>query len=227
MKRIWFLVLALSLGLNAGMLYVSLSHQGGKMGTERDKPGRDDKGNPGESERERQPERAPGDFEAVIRSHLDRMTRDLHLDGRQRSAIAAVHERLLPRINEQRREMDSIRVDVASQYARPTVEPLEFHRIVRRLSSAQARLDSLVTEAMLGEAAVLTFDQRQAYLREMPWGNPMPPRKQSVDQRQERPPDEERDRPRDNPPDRGRDQRWDNPPDKERDRPPREEPRAQ
>jgi Spy/CpxP family protein refolding chaperone len=194
MKRAWFLVFALSMGLNAGLLYVSLSHPGAGRGFDARSPARDEVGGPGGDRRE-QTNQPPGDFESVIRRHLDKMTRDLQLDGRQRSAIAKVHEGLLPRIISERRDMEALRRDVASRYAGPTVDGAEFRSLVKQISRRQTRLDSLVTEAMLGEAAYLTHDQRQRYVREMPWGGAMPTPERPADKRQENPPRGDGDRP--------------------------------
>ncbi|MBD3335844.1 MAG: periplasmic heavy metal sensor [Candidatus Eisenbacteria bacterium] len=169
MKRGWFFVLAFSLGLNAGLLYVTLAQRG----SERDvAPAREARGPLGERDDRAPP---PEGLARVIRDHLRRMTRDLDLDPQQRSAIAAIHEELLPRIAGQRREMRRLRGEVASLYAREEVTPAEFRAKVRQLSNAQARLDSLVTEAMLAEAALLTPEQRRRYVRHMPWGHPLPP----------------------------------------------------
>lgn len=194
MKRGWFLALALSLGLNAGLLYVTLSSRGGERAAGRGPGVGDEERGPGGTGRT-QPSRPADDFEAVIRHHLDRMTRDLHLDDRQRTSISAVHEAMLPRITAVRREMEVLRGEVAGQYARPTIDPREFRALVRKLSDAQARLDSLVTEAILGEAAALTFDQRERYLRQAPWGSQVLPAGEAPQDPQQKSPGETRDRP--------------------------------
>jgi Spy/CpxP family protein refolding chaperone len=160
MRRIWFLVIAVSVGLNAGLLIKS-------MGPGLEGPGR-----------EPAPGHLPGEghFESVVENHLRRMTESLELDDEQRSTIAAIHVRLMPRIAAERRAMGEMRRTIASLFASPEFNPEAFQALARELSEAQARLDSLVTEAMLGEAAVLSPEQRQKYVGEMPWGKPpMPP----------------------------------------------------
>jgi Spy/CpxP family protein refolding chaperone len=180
MKRIWFLIFALSMGLNAGLLYVSLSHRGAQGGQAQ----RSEESRPsGGADTERRAEQ-PEDTASVIRSHLDRMTHDLRLDTRQRSAIAAIHEDLLPRILAERAEMDSLRREVSVAYARPAIDPNAFRALVEKVSMAQTRIDSLVTEAMLREAAVLTHDQRQRYVEESPWGHPLAPPRREPEARQ-------------------------------------------
>jgi Spy/CpxP family protein refolding chaperone len=191
MKRIWFLAFALSLGINSGLLYVTLSHRGEEWTAERRPGARDQEGGASGTGRN-QTSRRPGDPESIILGHLDRMTRDLNLDDRQRSAIGALHEKLLPRIIAERHDMDSLRKEVTSQYAQSTINPSEFRALVHEVSRAQTRIDSLVTEAMLGEAAVLTYGQRQRYVQESPWGHPLAP--------PDRPPDEQQGRREEGPP---------------------------
>jgi Spy/CpxP family protein refolding chaperone len=199
MKRAWFLAFALSMGLNAGLLYVSLVHRGDGQGSGGRPPAREEPGEAGQ-DRQPQPGQPPGDFESVIRSHLDKMTRDLQLDDQQRSAIAKVHQGLLPRIVAERRDIEGLRREVASRYAGPTIDEAAFRSLVQQISQRQARLDSLVTEAMLGEAACLTPDQRQRYVREMPWGGPMPAPERPGEKRTENPPRRDDGQPAQGPP---------------------------
>ena len=71
--------------------------------------------------------------------------------------------------------MEDLRKALAGRFEGPEFDSAEFRALSSRLSEAQARLDTLVTEAMLGEAAVLTDEQRQKYAGEMPWGRRGPP----------------------------------------------------
>jgi len=158
MKRFWLLVLAVSVGLNGGLLYRILSQENAR-------PDRDHVARP--------PPPEP-DLESVLENHLRRMTASLGLDEQQRAAIETVHEKRLPGILAERRILDDLRREIANHYARPEIDSEEFLSLVRRLGEAQSRLDAHVTEAMLGEAAVLTFEQRKKYAREMPWGPPKP-----------------------------------------------------
>lgn len=160
MKRFWILALAVSVGLNAGLLYVVVLSKGEEG--HRPPPG---SGRP-----------PPGaHFEGVLDAHLRRMTESLGLDDQQRTTIAALHQTLLPKIREQHRTKDRLRRELAELYASPSFEPAAFRALVEQLGKAQRELDALVTEAMLGEAAVITTDQRRKYAREMPWANPLPP----------------------------------------------------
>ena len=199
MKRIWFLAFAVSLGLNAGLLYVTFSQKGEAPGSERPHRFRDAPGDPGRGQRER----PPGPLEdvgSIIEEHLGRMTRDLHLSEQQRSSIGKIHEELLPQVHAERRGMEKLRRTLASHYSRPTIDTSEFRALVDQLSTAQMRLDSLLAEVMLGEAALLTHEQRQRYVREMPWGHPVPPPNRPPQGPRGKPPDGPRDRPTEGPP---------------------------
>jgi Spy/CpxP family protein refolding chaperone len=150
MKRTWFLVLALSVGLNAGLVYMTVSSPGSAPGSNRPPP--------------------PGHFDTLLEDHLKKMTQSLGLAEKQRDAIAAIHRELLPKISEQHRAMEALRQAIATHYEGPDFDAAAFRKLARNLSEAQARLDALVTEAMLGEANLLRPDQRRKYAREMPWG---------------------------------------------------------
>jgi len=150
MKRIWFLVLAVSIGLNAGLLFMAQNRPGPAPGRHRPPP--------------------PGHFDARLDEHLRRMSKSLGLDETQRAGVEAVHRELLPKISEQHGRMEDLRKSIATHYEGPDFDPAKFRALAESLRETQARLDALVTEAMLGEAAVLTPDQRRKYAREMPWG---------------------------------------------------------
>ena len=148
MKRTWFLVLAVSLGLNAGLVYMTLAKR--SPGPHRPPP--------------------PGHFGTLLDDHLNKMTESLGLDEEQRSGIEAIHRELLPKISEQHRAMEDLRRAIADHYAGPEFDAANFKKLALGLSEAQAGLDALVSEAMLGEANLLTAEQRRKYAGEMPWG---------------------------------------------------------
>ncbi len=110
MKRFWILALAVSVGLNAGLLYVVVLSKGEEG--HRPPPG---SGRP-----------PPGaHFEGVLDAHLRRMTESLGLDDQQRTTIAALHQTLLPKIREQHRTKDRLRRELAELYASPSFEPAD------------------------------------------------------------------------------------------------------
>lgn len=171
MKRGWFLVLALSIGLNAGLLYSALSA-----------PPRDSSPTPQASPpflegADPGPVGAPGSpgspasevpLEAM-RVRLDHMTRSLGLDERQRMDMQHVLDETMPRIIAAREEVRQARRAVQTEYGADRLEPGRVHRAVRTMNTAQARLDSLVAETMLREIAVLGPEQLRRYRACLPW----------------------------------------------------------
>lgn len=162
MKRFWFLLLALSLGLNAGLLYVQLSG---------DRPAAEPPRGP------RHHGAGHDRFDDLAKNHVKRMIEGLDLNEDQAQRLEEVHRDLLPRLASASRESERLRRAVGDQYRSNNMEPERLRETVRRLNQAQAHLDSLVVEAVLAEAAILTPDQRERYARAMPWsrGGPPPP----------------------------------------------------
>ena len=158
MKRLPFLILALSLGLNAGLIYVSLSDRDAKH------PRAPAGGRPVHDH--------PRDPEALVAQHVQRMSDDLELSSEQQDTITARVLRWMPAILTQQRRVGDLRRSIIDLYVDEELDPGRFHVAVAQLSRAQARLDSLATAAMIGEAQVLTSEQRTRYVHHMPWGRP-------------------------------------------------------
>jgi len=167
MKRVWLLLLlALSVGLNVGLLYVQRSR-------EPLPPQPPPEAGP--------PAPGPGRFDDLVRNHVDRMAEGLRLDEDQVRRLREVHRDLLPRMASVSRDLDELRRSVGDEYVARDLDAEQLRGDVARLSRTQATLASLVVEAMLAEAAILTPDQRERYARAMPWGRrgappPPPPR---------------------------------------------------
>jgi len=177
MKRGWFLLLAISLGLNAGLLYTSLADRaaplppvpgpapGGALPPEMfAPPAGQDSG----------PDRGPGTpaseaLRAWLAHRLERIHGRLALDAQQRERLERVTGEMLPLILAQRAEVHAARSAIRSAYERADLDGPRLHELRRRLSAAQARLDSLVIESLLREAQVLSPEQRRSYLETMPW----------------------------------------------------------
>jgi len=147
MKRGWFLALAVSIGLNVGLIYSAVSG-----------PGREEAPAP------RAREEAP-----APQARLDRMTRSLGLDERQRGEMQRVLEETMPSIIAAREEVRQARRAVQTEYGADRPEPARVHRAVRAMNAAQARLDSLVAETMLLEIGVLGPEQMHRYRTCLPW----------------------------------------------------------
>lgn len=174
MKRGWFLLLALSLGLNAGLLYVSLSGSGDPQKEPRSSGG----ARPPHAPRGEHPgDPQPMDPARLIDEHLGRMTDVVGLDRPQQESIRALLEQSVPQITDQRMAVDAARRKLGELFSNEDLDSEAYRAATREIHRAQFRLDSLVSEAILKEASVLDHPQRELYLRTMPWRPPdrMPP----------------------------------------------------
>lgn len=93
---------------------------------------------------------------------LVRLERALQLTGQQRRQLESQLTPLHDEIQSISAHLAQARALLFAQMAADRVDPGEARRLQARLSQAQARLDSLVTEAMLREHGVL--DARQRHL---------------------------------------------------------------
>lgn len=153
MRGTLFVLLALSLGLNAGMLFQRLQHPP-PFGPQR--PPLKGKG--------------PETPTAFLEHHLLRMTEDLQLDEAQQQALTSLLAERIPPILAQQERLRVARRSLGDLYISEELEPDTFRARVRRLSEAQAELDRLVGEVMVEEASLLSYEQRQRYFIVMPWG---------------------------------------------------------
>ena len=159
MNRLWYLVLALSLGLNAGLLYVEQSrrsereHRGSRRahGAERGRP-LDSEGG-----------------KALVERHLERLSAELDLSAEQRTAITGIWEANLPAIREARSRLHELRSQLRDGFAAPAIDSTSFRALARQAAAAQAELDSLTANTMLAEASHLRPEQRRRYSEIMPW----------------------------------------------------------
>jgi hypothetical protein len=111
----------------------------------------------------------------VACDRLECLARFLRLDEEQYAEMIRVREEMLPRILAERDEVQRARHAVREEYGKPAVVgPARIRLLVRSLTEAQARLDSLVAETMLQEAALLSVEQRTRYFESMPWRKPGP-----------------------------------------------------
>jgi Spy/CpxP family protein refolding chaperone len=159
MKKVWMLVLLVSLGLNLGFGLRMMKDRGGS-------------GERGHFSRGEQSRRFQGrwaDRDSVERRDMfnrrvDRIADTLGLDSAQREVFRRVHAetgRLLMRkrtvISEKR---DLLQGLVTSE----VVDQDRIRAAIAELGQEQAVLDSLVAETVLQEMAVLDPDQRGRYL---------------------------------------------------------------
>jgi Spy/CpxP family protein refolding chaperone len=159
MKKIWVLVLLISLGLNLGL--------GLRMFTDRGRPGERRGHTRGEQTHRFQGHWADRDSVSrhqMFNRRLDRMADALGLDPNQREILGRVHAetgRLLMR----KRMVIAQKRDLLQDLV--TSEVVDQDRVraaIAELGQEQAVLDSLVAETVLQEMSALNPDQRGRYL---------------------------------------------------------------
>ncbi len=178
MKKILYLLLAVSLGVNAGLMVVTLKHRGqpphppGQL-----PPGDHIDGRPGPPPGQRQG--PPRDPRRLVDGHMAGMTRHLDLDPDQQREIRAVLERDAMRLMELQEASEDAGRRLSETYAAPDFDPEAFLRLVAETSAHRTSLDSLSAVLLIAEAAVLTPEQRVKYAEVAPTihANPGPAQK--------------------------------------------------
>ncbi len=191
MKRGWFLVLCVSLGLNAALLFVLITgHIPGRDTTEASArgpggilhrmmeerwragehgPQHDDGPGPHRLGQMR-PGFPPGEFsDSLLHMRLHHLGRRLDLDEEQAAELENVLTERLPQLLNARMSVFEMRREIFEAVGRNEPDAEHVRALVRELSRAQTRLDSLMIESILQEAENLTPEQREGYFRAMPW----------------------------------------------------------
>jgi Spy/CpxP family protein refolding chaperone len=178
MRRGWFVLLALSIGLNAGLLYAALAGRTETPAPMPPCPGIDSIGmTAGPAGDERDPAPASGLCEPMMRVRMQRMAERLSLDERQRGQMNTILSEMLPQVLNGRDAVQRARRAVHGEYRQPQLDAARIRLLTRELNAAQARVDSLVVETMLRESALLSPAQRAGYFESMPWDRrPVPVR---------------------------------------------------
>ncbi len=153
MKKIMYLLLALSLGLNAGLLVMTLLSP--------DRPPLPD----GEGGIRPGP---PPDAGQLVDNHMQGMTRHLDLDPVQQESIRAILTRDAQRLMELQMETRAAGRRLTRAFGAPIFSPEAFLDMVREASVTREALDSLSAALLVAEAAVLTPEQRIKYAEVAP-----------------------------------------------------------
>jgi len=164
MKRGWFFLLALSIGLNIGLLYNSIVS---------DRDGRAHLPHPPFIGRGAPPGH-PGmgmhcDPSEMVHYRLGRLADRLDLTEEQRAEVRRVLSESMPALIEARDRMQEARQAVHEEYRKAEPDRDRVRELVGELGQAQARLDSIVAETLFLESEILTPEQRAQYLEAMPW----------------------------------------------------------
>lgn len=169
MKRGWFLLLALSAGLNVGLLYSALFTGRGEADVAVSaRPAFIDAlpGPPPQAVSQMPPCES---CDVHCQERLGRLSRHLGLGEDQRERMSRVLDETMPRIIAARGSVQQARCAVHAAYDTDTPDPARVHTAVRAMNAAQAHLDSLVAETMLLEIGVLTPEQLHRYMARLPW----------------------------------------------------------
>ncbi len=151
MRKILTIVLAISIGLNAGLLVRALRTPSGPS---EDGP--------------RQQEQ----LDEILTRHFERMTADLDLSAAQQAEIRKAHDASLPSIRKAQARLESARSAVRNSILTAVDAPDEFRGNVLELQQSRARLDSLLTEMFIVEMTALDPVQRERYVEVSPWNRP-------------------------------------------------------
>ncbi len=158
LKKIVYLLLAVSLGVNAGMMVVTLKHRGTpSYPPHQMPPGQPPGGGPGGP---------PGhqiDPRRMIEDHVARITQHLGLDQQQQEAIRAILERDAVRLESLRQAVMEAQLRMKEAFAAPDYDEATFLGLVAEAGAARAALDSLSAVMLISEAAVLTPEQRAMF----------------------------------------------------------------
>ncbi len=164
MRRLWFILLALSIGLNVGLIAVQLSG-----GADDVRPRIADRS----SYKDRDwsgPRAHPEGPRGFIRERLDKVGDRLDLSDEQIDAMAEILELVMPELVERREAIRDIRLRMREEYLRPQVAAAKIHELRRQTLAMQSELDSIMVETMIKEADILTPEQRESYFELMPFG---------------------------------------------------------
>ncbi len=175
MRRGWFVLLALSIGLNAGLLYTALAGRSQPPAPMPLAPGIDSIGMSAGDERDPAP--AAAICEPIMRARMQRIAERLSLDEGQRAQMNTILSEMLPQILDGRDAVRRARLAVHTEYGQSQLDAARIRLLARDLNAAQAHVDSLVVETMLRESAMLSPPQRACYFESMSWDQrPVPVR---------------------------------------------------
>lgn len=153
-KRIIYLLLAVSLGLNVGVIATTVVHRATMP-----PPG----GPPGPDRGARPDMGPPPDPDRLVKDHLQGITRHLDLNGEQQNAVRSVLERYSSQMVELQMDVDDVGRRLTEVFAAPVFDPEQFRRLTAEAGVVRSRLDSLSAVMLVAEAAVLTPQQRRKF----------------------------------------------------------------
>ena len=166
MKRSWLLILLVSVGLNLGFAWQLWQKEPRESGLH----------DGHRVHRRLQHEDhwpAKGDTAAwreMGRRRMDRVATRLGLAPEQAEIFRKFHEETVHHLGDKRALVTQSRDELRTLLAAAVVDSAAVRRTLHELGRRQAVLDSLVTESFMKEMSVLDPEQREHYLRMMPFG---------------------------------------------------------
>ncbi len=157
-KTIVYILLAASLGLNAGVIATTLIQQKSSPPVDAPPGPRGDRG----------PQHGPPDPARLVENHVRGITRHLALDPEQQQAVRAVLENHAPELVRRQTDVAEANRRLSVAFAEPVFDPELFRQLTLEASAARARLDSLSAAMLVAEAALLTPEQRREYAKVAP-----------------------------------------------------------
>ncbi len=175
MRRMGWLVLLISLGLNLGLGFRLWKATDAGPREERTERWSGRRGSSTHREGERGlRERFPTDqgdtsaWRGIMTRRLDRMAERLDLTPEQVQFLHGSQEANFPRFMDQRVQLEAARDRLHGIIVQAEVDPDSVRTAIRTVGLQQARFDSLITEALLKEMEVLEPAQRTGYLQLLP-----------------------------------------------------------
>ena len=192
MRRAWMLVLALSIGLNLGLLWDEREDRREDAAGWRSPGERATFGERGETGRDHDrrgprgdgPSRFTPDF---LDRRVDRLAGPLGLSDEQSREMKAAARDLFARVSAGRERASRLRDEIRESLIAADVDSIGVRRLMRELRASEAEHDSLVAEIMLREAGILGPSQRARYFERMPWPGRGESRPRGPGRRRDRP----------------------------------------
>ncbi len=153
MSRGWMFVLALSVGLNLGLIVRECSTPRGGPDHGRDRAGR---------------ERPTAD--EIVARRMNDLKGRLDLTPDQETALRSILTGTIPRVMARSDSVHVLRTRLVAAYGDSVLDPVRVRELAEAMNAAQAGVDSVISESLLREAAVLTPEQRKIYTGMLPWG---------------------------------------------------------
>ena len=158
-KRIIYLLLAVSLGLNVGVIAMTVANRAAQP-PQGPPPG---------------PGPGPADPARLVEGHLRGMTQHLDLNDEQQKSIREILERHTSQMTQLRAEADEAGRRLAEAYGAPNFDEERFRQLTTETGAARARMDSLSAEMLVAEASVLNSEQRRKFAAVAPALHSNPP----------------------------------------------------